>query len=70
MVSAILMLLCNIVLELKLMNGSAGICRKIVYKSRDGPPGPNGPNEHPAYVIVNFPDAMIPEEEKLVPDMP
>ncbi len=53
------------------MNGSIGEVKKIaVYKSREGACGSNGPHEHPAYVIVNFPDCTIPEDDKLIEDMP
>jgi hypothetical protein len=69
-IGAVVMLLCNIVTEECLMNGSVGIVKKIVYASRVGLCGANGPREHPAYVIVNFPDCMIPEEEKLIDNMP
>jgi hypothetical protein len=64
------MLLCNIVTEEGLMNGSIGEVKKIVYTSREGPRGSNGHHEHPAYVIVNVLDCTIPEDDKLIEDMP
>jgi ATP-dependent exoDNAse (exonuclease V) alpha subunit len=67
-VGAKVMLLCNFAANL--MNGSVGDVKKIVYRSREGPCGRNGPHEHPAYVIVDFPDCTIPEDEKLIDDMP
>ena len=69
-VNAKVMLLCNFIMELKLMNGSVGVVKEIVYRSPEGPRGPNGPKTHPAYVIVDFPDFVIPEEQKLLPDRP
>jgi hypothetical protein len=69
-VGAIVMLLCNIVPEEKLMNGSIGEVKKIVYSTREGPRGPNGPRCHPAYAIVDFPDFEISEEDKLIDGMP
>jgi hypothetical protein len=66
----VMVLLCNIITEEGLMNGSIGEVKKIVYKSREGPHGSNGHHEHPAYVIVNFPDCTIPEDDKLIEDMP
>ncbi len=50
------------------MNELVGIVKKIVYALRERPHGANGPHEHPAYVIVNFPDCMILEEEELIDD--
>jgi hypothetical protein len=69
-IGAVVMLLCNIVTEECLMNRLVGIVKKIVYASREGSRGANGPREHPAYVIVHFPDCMIPEVEKFIDDMP
>jgi hypothetical protein len=63
------MLLCDIVTEECLMNGLVGIVKKIVYALRERPHGANGPREHPAYVIVNFPDCMILEEDIRVQDI-
>jgi hypothetical protein len=52
------------------MNSGLGTVKEIVYANSDGPRGPNGPRQHPAYVVVDFPDCKIPEEKKLIPGKP
>lgn len=69
-VGATVMLLTNIITELNLMNGSVGTVRQIVYEFPEGPRGPNGPKTHPLYVVVDFPDCTIDEEDKLIENMP
>jgi ATP-dependent exoDNAse (exonuclease V) alpha subunit len=64
---AIVMLLRNFVVEYKLMNGSVGTIREIVYESNNGP---DNDNELPSYVIVEFPNSTIPEEGSLIPGKP
>jgi hypothetical protein len=66
-VGSIVMLLRNFVVEYKLMNGSVGTIREIVYKSNNGP---DNDNELPSYVIVEFPNSTIPEEDSLIPGKP
>jgi hypothetical protein len=62
-VGAVVMLLTNYIVEHRLMNGSVGYVRDIVYR-----PGTNPRNSQPAYVIVEFPNSTL--EECLVPGMP
>ncbi len=50
-VGAIVMLLRNFIVEYKLMNGSIGIVKEIVYENKEGPADRNN---LPAYVIVEF----------------
>jgi hypothetical protein len=66
----VVMLLRNEIVELGLKNGSIGFVKDIVYKETTGPRGPEKIKQHPAYVIVNFPDCKIPEEDKLMPGWP
>ena len=54
------MLLKNFVVELKLMNGSVGVVKDIVYEQEEGPRG----NHLPAYIVVDFPKCLIPNDEK------
>jgi hypothetical protein len=60
-------LLLNYVPELKLSNGSIGTVVDIVYENPDGP---NDRESLPAYVIVDFPDAAIPEADKMFANHP
>jgi len=69
-VGAIVMLLCNVVQEKNIMNGSIGEVKKIVYSFVEGAQGPDGPRSHPAYVIVDFQDFEISKEDKLIEGMP
>ena len=61
------MLLHNFIVEYKIINGSIGVVRDIVYKDHSGP---NNEEALPEYVIVDFPESTIPEEEKLLPNLP
>ena len=65
---AVVMLLKNFVVELNLMNGAVGVVRKIVYKETAGPHDNTKP--HPAYIIVEFRNVVIPEEKKAFPNLP
>jgi len=56
------MLLANFVVEYNLYNGAVGIIVDIVYENADGPLGA-GIN-HPDYIIVDFPDSLIPIDEQ------
>ena len=62
-VGAIVMLLRNFIVEYKLMNGSIGVVKQIVYENKEGPADRNN---LPAYVIVEFSECEIPEEENLI----
>ena len=64
---AVVMLLKNFVVEYKLMNGSIGVVRKIVYRDSAGP---SNHLSQPAYVIVEFPSSEIPESDKYFDDYP
>ena len=65
---AIVMLLCNFIVEYNIMNGSIGIIKKIVYEEHNGPK--NSTNVLPSYVIVEFKNVVIPEEKKAFPEHP
>ena len=65
---AVVMLLRNFIVEYNIMNGSIGIIRKIVYEEHDGPK--NSTNVLPSYVIVEFKNVVIPEENKAFPEHP
>ena len=54
------MLLINFVVEYNLYNGAVGIIVDIVYEDVEGPLG-DGIN-YPDYIIVDFPDSLIPPE--------
>ena len=56
------MLLKNFIIELDLMNGSVGVVKKIVYKNKNRPK--NKDNPLPAYVIVEFINANLPNDKK------
>ena len=60
------MLLTNSFVEHGLFNGSVGDLKSIHYTHSTGPNAdiPKG------YAIVDFPQCTIPEEKKLIPDMP
>ena len=58
---AVVMLLKNFVVEINLMNGAVGVVRKIVYKETAGPHDNTKP--HPAYIIVEFRNVVIPEDK-------
>lgn len=62
-VGALVMLLCNYIVELNLKNGSVGRVHKIVYRTKEG--STKDPKIHPAYVVVDFPKCTIPEEDAL-----
>ena len=64
----VVMLLRNFIVEYNLMNGAIGIVRKIVYKHSDGPKSKN--KQLPAYVIVEFNNVTIPDNNKAFPDHP
>jgi hypothetical protein len=64
---AIVMLLLNQIVEKRLSNGSIGTVVKIVYRNAAGP---RESGALPLYVIVDFPDADIAEEDKFFPDLP
>jgi hypothetical protein len=66
----VVMLLRNEIVELGLNNGSIGIIMVVVYNDAEGPRGPEGFKTHPAYVVVDFPDFQIPEEDKIMPGWP
>lgn len=65
-VGAKVMLLRNFIVEHKLMNGSVGTVKRICYKNPEGPANPDKTD----YVIVEFPNSTIPEEDALIPGMP
>ena len=50
----------NFLVSHKIMNGSVGIVREIVYSNKDGPDG----FKLPDFFIVEFRDCTIPEDEK------
>jgi hypothetical protein len=50
-----------------MLNGSVGTIREIVYGSNNGLVNDN---ELPSYVIVEFPNSKIPEEDCLIPGKP
>ena len=50
-VGAIMMLMRNFVVEYKLMNGSIGIVKEIVYENKEGTADKDS---LPAYVIIEF----------------
>jgi hypothetical protein len=58
---AIVMLLLNQIVDKRLSNGSIGTVVKIVYQNATGP---RESGALPLYVIVDFPDADIAEEDK------
>ena len=66
-IGAKVMLLHNFIVEYKIINGSIGVVRDIVYKDHSGP---NNEEALPEYVIVDFPESTIPEEEKSLPNLP
>ncbi len=55
------MLLHNFLVELGLMNGSVGYLKYIVYEDSAGPRADGNPQ--PLYVVVDFPDSLIPPED-------
>ena len=70
------MLLKNFVVEQGLMNGAVGEVKYLCYKHQSGPhPDIHEINdeEHDSnlqYVIVDFPESDIPDEDKFFPDLP
>ena len=62
---AMVMLQKNFVVEHHIMNGSIGIVREIVYKNANGPANSS---ELPAYVVVEFPNNIMPASDKQFPD--
>ncbi len=65
---AMVMLLQNFVVEYNLTNGSVGKVISIIYKNKEG--AREDPNVMPAYIIVDFQKATIPEDEKCWQDKP
>ena len=61
------MLLKNYIVELGLVNGSIGTVQNIIYKNKQGP---HQSGSLPAYVIVNFPECQIPENDKCFENYP
>jgi hypothetical protein len=66
-VGAIVMLLMNIIIEKKLMNGSMGEVVAIMYSN---PEGRRDRAVQPAYLIVNFPDFEINKANKCFAHLP
>ena len=64
---AVVMLLINIIVEEKLMNGSVGTIIAIICANSDGP---RERRSLPAYVTVDFPHWETPESKKLLPGCP
>jgi hypothetical protein len=64
------MLLRNEIVELCPNNDSIGTINVVVYKDAEGPRGPEGFKMHPAYVVVDFPDCKIPEEDRIMSGWP
>ena len=62
LVTTILMLLKKSPFEYKIVNGSIGIMKKIMFKDRNGPR--HIPCELPACVIVEFKESNFSEETK------
>jgi hypothetical protein len=58
-VDAKVMLVVSEVVEKGLQNDSVGTIKDIVYDSPDGPSGPRKFQQHPSYVVVNFPNSTI-----------
>ena len=58
------MLLDNFIVEYKLMNGSVGVVKKLCFSNPEGTP------DEKMYVVVDFPDSTVPDEQKLIPDKP
>jgi hypothetical protein len=58
------MLVDNFIVEYKLMNGSVGVVQGLYFSNSQGQP------DDKMYVVVNFPESTIPEERKLIPNMP
>ena len=65
-VGTIVMLSRNFIVEYKLMNGSIVIVKEIVYENKEGPADRDS---LPAYVIVQFTDYIIQEEDNLIHEM-
>jgi hypothetical protein len=65
---AIVMLLENFIVEYGLANGSVGKIISIVYKEKDG--ARNDDTILPAYIVVDFPNSKIPEDDKCWADKP
>ena len=63
-VGAKVMLLDNFIVEYKLMNGSVGVVKKLCFSNPEGTP------DEKMYVVVDFPDSTVPDEQKLIPDEP
>ena len=66
-VGASVMLLKNYIPDVFIVNGSIGIVKKIVYKSKEGP---RNRNNLPAYVLVDFPATKIPRNDKCSMEYP
>jgi ATP-dependent exoDNAse (exonuclease V) alpha subunit len=63
-VGAKVMLLDNFIVEYKLMNGSVGVVKELSFSNPEGTP------DEKMYVVVDFPDSTVPDEQKLIPDKP
>lgn len=63
---AVVMLLTNFVVEFNLYNGAVGVIESVVYENADGP----NSSDLPVFVMVDFPDVVIPEEDQYDPDNP
>ena len=66
-VGCVVMLLKNYVIEWKLSNGSVGRVVDIVY---DRPEGPGADSKMPSFVVVDFPQCLVPEDEQQFPNNP
>ena len=56
----------NIIVEWKITSGSTGVVRQIIYHHPES--STNDPSYLPAYVIVEFPQSIIPADKKCFPD--
>ena len=63
-VGAKVMLLDNSIVEYKLMNGSVGVVKDLCFSNPEGTPDDN------MYVVVDFSESTIPDEQKVITDMP
>ena len=67
-VDAVVMLLKNFVVEWKIMNGAIGIICDIVFENSNGQREQH--NTMPAYVVVEFPNCIIPNENSCFQNQP
>ena len=61
------MLLQNFIVEHKIMNGSVGMAKAIIYKS---PNGPTDKNALAKYVIFNFKQSTLSADEQMIEGAP